>query len=234
MKARFLWRTYKARYRDQRVELAVIRSHLRPGDLACDIGANKGSYLYWLSKWAGRVIAFEPQSGLATYLEKACASLNLANVIVETAGVSETSGVRDLYIPAPNSPGASLIPTVGLETASIRVVSLDDYFKPSERVSLLKIDVEGAELDVFRGSERILRESRPLLVFECEQRHLQRGTVADCLGYLEDMGYRGEFIVGGSTLPVSQFDPAKHQKNDTERFWNSRDYCNNFIFRAAP
>jgi FkbM family methyltransferase len=234
MKARFLWRTYKARYRDQSVELSAIWRHLQPGDLACDIGANKGSYLYWMSKWAGRVVAFEPQSGLATYLEQARTSLNLANVVIEPVGVCNMSGVRELYIPAPNSPGASLVPTAGMLTASIRVVSLDDYFRPSEKVSLLKIDVEGAELDVFKGAERILRESRPLLIFECEQRHLQQGTVADCFQYLEGLGYRGEFISGGSTLPVSQFDPAKHQKNDVERFWDAKGYCNNFIFRAVP
>src|SRR5215217_2108239 len=68
MKARFLWRAHRARLADQAAELALIRRHTRPGDLACDVGANKGSYLYWMSRWADRVVAFEPQSGLADYL----------------------------------------------------------------------------------------------------------------------------------------------------------------------
>ena len=60
---RFRTRALKALLRDQRAEFSVIRRHLRPGDIACDIGANKGSFIYWLSWWVrnGRVVAFEPQ-----------------------------------------------------------------------------------------------------------------------------------------------------------------------------
>lgn len=233
MKARFLWRAYKARYRDQKAELAAIRARVGAGDVVCDIGANKGSYLYWMSKWAGRVVAFEPQPGLAQYLATACDRLRLSNAVVEAMGVSDSSGTKQLYIPAPNSPGASLVPSAGMETLPVRVVALDDYFPPEKKIALLKVDVEGAEMDVFKGAERILRESRPTLVFEYEQRHLQEGTVADCFAYLEARGYRGEFVARGRTLPVSQFDPARHQSEQGEAFWNSPDYCNNFIFRPA-
>ena len=47
---------------------------IRPGDVAVDVGANKGSYLRWLSRAAGpgKVVAFEPQPQLAAYLERAC------------------------------------------------------------------------------------------------------------------------------------------------------------------
>lgn len=235
MKARFLWRAYKARYRDQKAELAAIRERVTSGDLVCDIGANKGSYLYWMSKWAGRVVAFEPQPGLVNYLTSACAALKLDNATVEAIGVSDTSGTKQLYIPAPNSPGASLVPAEGMATLPVRVVALDDYFAPEQKIALLKVDVEGAEMDVFKGAERILRESRPTLVFEYEQRHLQEGTVADCFAYLEARGYRGEFVKRGKTLPVAQFDPARHQAEQGEAFWNAKDYCNNFIFRPlAP
>lgn len=233
MKARFLWRAWRARYRDQRAELAAIRTHVTARDLVCDIGANKGSYLYWMAKWAGRVVAFEPQPGLAGYLKEACAALRLDNAVIETAGVAATSGTFDLYVPAPNSPGASLVPAAGAQKIPVRVVKLDDYFAPSDEVSLLKIDVEGAEFDVFKGAERILRECKPLLVFEYEQRHLREGTINDCFAYLEDRGYRGEFVMRGQTLPIAQFDPARHQAADRPEFWNAPDYCNNFVFRPT-
>ncbi len=233
MKARFLWRAWKARYRDQRVELAAIRSHVTTDDLVCDIGANKGSYLYWMAKWAGRVVAFEPQPGLASYLKEACAELRLDNAIIEAAGVAATSGTFDLYVPAPNSPGASLVPTHGAQKIPVRVVTLDEYFAPAEKVSLLKIDVEGAEFDVFRGAERILCECKPVLIFEYEQRHLREGAMTDCFAWLEDRGYRGEFVMRGRAYPMSQFDPARHQAADRPEFWNAPDYCNNFIFRPT-
>ena len=75
--ARFLVRGLKARFRDQKCEFDVIRRHVGPGDLVCDVGANKGSFVWWLSRWCrdGRVIAFEPQPAFAARLAAVCRSL---------------------------------------------------------------------------------------------------------------------------------------------------------------
>ena len=233
MKARFLWRALRARLADQSAELALIRANTRPGDLVCDVGANKGSYLYWMARWADQAVAFEPQPGLADYLRSVVSALRLRNVTVEQKGVSKQSGVLELYMPSANSPEASLMPIAGAETIQVPVVSLDEYFAPSRRVALLKVDVEGAELDVFKGAERILTQDRPVLLFECEQRHMRTGTVMDCFQHLEARGYQGWFIHGGALKPVAEFDLAVHQSQAGERFWRSPDYSNNFLFKPA-
>lgn len=218
---------------DQSTELALIRRHTRPGDLACDVGANKGSYLYWLSRWAERVVAFEPQPGLAAYLQNLATDLPLRNVTVEQKGVSDHSGVLTLYMPSVNSPEASLEPIEGAQKVAVPVVSLDDYFASSKRLAVLKIDVEGHELGVFRGADRILREDRPVLLFECEQRHLQTGSVFDCFRHLEARGYAGRFIHGRALKPVSEFDLAIHQSQTGDRFWRAPGYSNNFLFEPV-
>ena len=230
MQARFLWRAYRARYRDQAAELSAIRRRIGPQDLVCDIGANKGSYLYWMSRWAGQVVAFEPQSALADYLSHACRVLNLDNATIVQAGVSSRSGTMDLYVPSPNSPEASLVRRGDAQPMPISVVTLDEYFFASNPISLLKIDVEGAELDVLRGAEEILRRDRPSLVFECEQRHLAQGSVHDCLNYLLDLGYEGEFINRGRLRLIEEFDLAIHQSAVGDRFWTADTYCNNLVF----
>ena len=230
MQARFLWRALRARYRDQAAELSAIRRHIGPQDLVCDIGANKGSYLYWMSRWAGQVVAFEPQSSLSDYLKKACRALNLDNTTIVQAGVSSRSGTMDLYLPSPNSPEASLIRHGDAPATPISVVTLDEYFSASKPISLLKIDVEGAELDVLKGAEKILRRDHPTLVFECEQRHLAQGSVHDCLNYLLALGYEGEFIDRGRLRPIGEFDLAVHQSAVGDRFWTADTYCNNFVF----
>ncbi|HEV2083354.1 MAG TPA: FkbM family methyltransferase [Brevundimonas sp.] len=231
MNARFLWRAHRARLLDQRPELSAIRRHVARDAIACDVGANKGSYMYWLSRWAARVVAFEPQPGLAAYLEQASRGLGLNNVTIEARGVSDRSGAFDFYLPSENSPEASLVPIAGARTVKVPVVTLDETFAAGERVGFLKVDVEGAELNVFRGAERILREDQPPLLFESEQRHLRDGSsVSDGFAFLQDRGYRGWFIHRGELKPVERFDPAVHQNAQGDRFWKSPDYANNFLF----
>ena len=237
---RFRLRALKARFRDQTAEFEVINRHLRPGDIACDIGANKGSFVPWLSRWCGtgRVVAFEPQPDLARRLADVCRATGLDNVTVEAKAVYSHSGNQDLFLPAGHQPGASLqraaVEAESFTTLSVPLVSLDDYFDANEKIALLKIDVEGAELGVFKGAERILRQHAPLLVFECENRHLAPGTVQDVFSYLEGLGYQGSFICRDQVLPISEFDATVHQRQDGEWFWKRKDYCNNFVFRKMP
>jgi FkbM family methyltransferase len=237
---RFRTRALKALLRDQRAEFGAIWRHLRPGDIACDIGANKGSFIYWLSWWVhhGRVVAFEPQPELARDLVNNCRVIGLGNVMVEAKAVYSHSGERDLFLPTGHQPGASLHQAAtgagGFTTLSVPVVSLDDYFSASDQVTLLKIDVEGAELEVLKGAERILRQHAPLLVFECENRHLAPGNVEDIFSYLRAHGYEGSFVFRHRLLPVSEFDAAVHQRQDGDWFWKNKDYCNNFVFHKPP
>jgi FkbM family methyltransferase len=239
---RFRVRALKARLRDQTAECEVIRRHLKPGDIACDIGANKGSFVYWLSRWVGtgRVVAFEPQPDLAQALADNCRAIGLGNVTVEARAVYSNSGEQLLFMPSGHQPGASLArqPAAGerFTTLPVPTVALDDYFADRDRIALLKIDVEGAELAVFKGAERILRRQAPLLVFECENRHLAPGRVEEVFLYLGMLGYQGSFISQGRVVPLAEFDAAVHQRQDGEWFFKRRDYCNNFVFRkpAAP
>lgn len=238
MRARFLWRAFKARFRDQVAELRAIKRAVRPDDTVCDIGANKGSYTYWLSRWVprGRVIAFEPQAELATYLQRACVRLGMKNVTVEAKAVYSQSGTLGLFIPGgKDSPGATLSAKAaspeGGRRVSVPVVALDEYFSAETRIGVLKIDVEGAEKGIFEGAMRILTQQSPLLVFECENRHLESGSVLDVFRFLEELGYAGQFICGRTLRPLAEFDSAVHQKQTGDKYWDAKDYCNNFVFR---
>jgi FkbM family methyltransferase len=238
--SRFFIRALKARYRDQKVELREIKRHVRPSDTVCDVGANKGAYLYWLSRWCsgGRVIAFEPQPALARYLTDLAKRFPdyFQNVEIEGSAVYSHSGRQNLHVPWDGAPGASLNGDVAWPGTihSVPSVALDDVLSETvNRISLLKIDVEGVELDVFKGAKRILTEHSPLLVFECETRHLRSGTVEDVLNYLKGFGYNGSFVSGDRLIPISQFDSSIHQKHRHGDFWNRPDYCNNFILSKS-
>lgn len=240
MNLRFIYRNLKARFRDQRQEIKALLAHIQPGGSVVDCGANKGSYIWTLSRAAGengQVIAFEPQRKLAAYLREMAQSCGLRNVRIEEKGISDHAGTMQLMIPGGDtSPGASLEQSIlqreDCATYPVAVVSLDEYFTARTRkISAIKIDVEGHEFAVLRGAQNILKQDAPLLVFECEQRHLTGTTVMEILAWLQAQGYDGWFILRGALRPIAEFRIELHQKQQGERFWDAPDYCNNFIMK---
>jgi FkbM family methyltransferase len=239
MKPRFLYRAYRARYRDQRLEILTALSCLKPGDVAVDVGAHKGAYLYWLRTAVGaqgKVFAFEPQPRLAQYLTAVCRAMNWLNVSVSHCAVSDSAGSRRLNVPGDkDSPGASLeqaiLGAAPCHSYECRVDTLDHQLGHQDRVALIKVDVEGHELSVFRGATGVLSRSAPVLLVECEARHLSGHSMQDVFDYLAGFGYAGSFFSRQGLLPLGAFDPAVHQRRDGERFWDAPGYCNNFLFK---
>jgi FkbM family methyltransferase len=232
----FLYRAWRYRVRVDPAEIRVVLSALRPGACAVDVGAHKGGYLYWMRRAvgpAGRVFAFEPQPELAGYLRSRVRDLGFDNVVVEEVALSDASGRAVLEVPEggpacgatlePGLPGARRPVTVAVQT-------LDAYFasRPELRIALVKCDAEGHELRIFRGAERILREHRPVLLFECEAQHNRRQRVEDVFRFLEGLGYSGQFVRGRRLFPLPEFTPALQADP------RARGYVNNFVFRPGP
>lgn len=211
-----------------------MRNVLRQGDVAVDVGAYKGGYTWWMRRLvgeAGRVLAVEPQPGMAGYLRRCVDDFAWTNVRVEEVALSSQPGLGELRLPgAEASPAASLVGASlppGGRSYEVRIDTLDrlvDAWAPRAPVRLVKCDVEGHELGVFHGAERTLRRDRPLLLFECEARHLGGRDMRDVFGWLEDLGYRGTFFWRGERLAVGAFDVPTHQVE------GRKPYGNNFIF----
>lgn len=234
LRLRLLYRALRYRWKNDPAEIAFVRAHARPGTLALDVGAHKGGYTFWLARSVGaggRVHAFEPQPQLARNLQRA---FDPRRVIVENAAVSDREGTMTLHIPTDGrpSPGASLEATATAtatgRSIEVRVLTLDRHLAArTQPVSFLKCDVEGHELAVFRGAENLLRRDRPVLLFECEQRHHGARPIAEVFAYLEAFGYRGRLFRDGELVPLAQFDPARDQADP-----HAENYCNNFVFSA--
>lgn len=244
MDLKLAWRAWKTRYRDQVFELRAIRQALRHGGVALDVGANKGSYLYSMARWAGAspVVAFEPQRALAQYLTAACQRSGLRNVTVENLALSNQTGELNLFVPGDShSPGASLEASIADKTdcrkETVSVTTLDLYAaeKLGGPVRVIKIDVEGHELAVVQGALDLIRRDKPLLVIECEARHMPAGkTVQDFVAMVVSLGYTATLAMPGlRELPAAEFRDELHQKQSGERFWDAKDYYNNFIFRPT-
>lgn len=228
-------RGWRYRTRVDPDEIRWMRSALREGDSAVDVGAYKGGYTYWMRREvgdAGEVLAIEPQPGLARYLRRCALDFGWDNVHVAEVAASSRRGTATLRLPAGEpSPAASLVgaslrgDTLGYEVGTDTLDSLlAEHHLDESDVRLIKCDVEGHELDVFRGAVDTLARHRPYLLFECEARHLEGHTMQDVFEHLARLGYRGAFFWHGSLVDVDDFDADVHQVE------GRRPYANNFVF----
>jgi len=235
---KYLYRAYNYRYRKDTVEINYILRKLKKGDIAIDIGCHKGAYLHWMQEQVGTegyCYAFEPQPILFEYLSGL--SSNKTNLKIEQLAFSNKIGELSLNVP-PNKKGSSPSATLntitnqnGFTTHQVKVTTLDDYFLPlSGDPNFIKIDVEGHEYEVLQGGEQLLKTTKPTLLIECENRHLNNRTVDDVFALLANYGYKGFFIHHKAILPIEKFDVSRHQVIKEGRFWEKEDYVNNFIF----
>lgn len=229
-RARFLYRAWRYRLLLDREEIAFLRRTLRSGQTSIDIGANKGGHTYWMHRAVGRrgrVFAFEPQPNLADDLRRAKAALRLTRLTVVQAALFSSPGEGRLAVSGEGQWAKLQQPDsrYGGRQIAVPVESLSHYFArhAGRPIHFIKCDVEGQELEVFRGGEAILREDRPTLVFECECRHHSTGKIDHVFQYLQSLGYEGFFWSHGMR-PLSDFDPEVHQDLDGKR------YINNFAF----
>ena len=101
------------------------------------------------------------------------------------------------------------------------------------RVSFIKVDVEGHELEVFKGGVEALRQHRPNLLVEIEQRH-SPVPIEETFGFIQEQGYTGYFLDDrGTRTPIGAFDPRRNYELATRcsQFGSTHDgYIFNFIF----
>ncbi len=240
---KYWYRAFRYRFRNDRFEIAFIRSQVQKGQVCVDIGAHKGGYLYWLQAAVGKtgkVYAFEPQPILYDYLQKGKQKMAWQHVFIDNRAISSEKGNVDLYIPqhgSNTSPGATLRgEKMGKDlpffTVKVETLTLDDFFADKNLLpDFLKIDVEGNEMKVFEGATGLLSQKKPILLFECEQRHLGETPIETVFAFLQQYGYEGYFICQNELKPISEFSLSKHQKQGKGKFWEAEGYCNNFVFR---
>jgi FkbM family methyltransferase len=216
-------------------EIAEIARLLPRGGTAVDIGANHGVYSYFLVRHFDRVVAFEPQPACIETLE----GWGRDRVEIRPIALSDHAGDSTLSIPVTHGVAMTGYARLGADGEPDDCVRLD---VPVERlddqgltdVRFIKIDVEGHELEVLRGGERLLRRDRPTLLIEIEQRHLGEGrTVADVVSYLRDLGYGASFRTGEATwADFGVFDAEVHQVPEAV---GRPGYVSMFLFRPeAP
>jgi FkbM family methyltransferase len=239
-KLRFRARAMKYARKVDPCEIRFLRTLLRPGDLAIDVGAHKGGYLFWLQKavsGSGKVLAFEPQKGAAAYLNYIKDIFGFDQVEILNCAVSNAEGVRSLFVPSQRvSTGATLVEGLFPENDAvdrIEAVTLDRYL--GKRADLpppryIKIDVETHEFEVLQGARAILGTARPVVQFEADQHVYAERPIARLFEFLQGLGLDGFFFFNRRLHPLREFDAATHQPAAWRATPNYHGFANNFIF----
>jgi len=159
-----------------------------------DVGANVGVYgfLFGALVPGPHVIFVEPDRSNARLIRRTIAASKSSATLVEAA-ISDRIGDLDFHRDTVTGATGSLV-HVGENSfisthhnatptrMKVRVTTLDELCR-LQHPDFIKIDVEGAELDVLGGSTRILADTRPALMFECDQKQEEVRALLERFGY---------------------------------------------------
>jgi FkbM family methyltransferase len=209
--------------RFERPELEFILKMLEPGMTFFDIGANVGVFSVAAGKTLqatqSRIYAFEPCPATFAILEKNLHENGLTSVRAYSMAVSERSGEASLYVNAAMKDGLNSLedPSHGdaevVGTVAVRATTLDEFIAEHDipGVDVMKVDVEGAELLVFRGARGLLaREDAPLILYEgyswCTAGFHYHPV--EIMWLLETLGYE-IFVLDAASRRVRQRNPGE-------------------------
>jgi FkbM family methyltransferase len=207
-------------------ELDLIPFAVNPGDDVLDLGANYGFYTYPLSRAvgpSGHVYAFEPVPFTFRSLALVTRILGVRNATLVPKGCSDAAGRISFTVPVQQSgalgAGQAYIATrnddrPGAETqvrwtrttrVESEVVALDEFLPPLRRLSLIKCDIEGAELLAFRGATRTIETHRPCVICEINPWFLDGFglRLQDLVSFFVDRGYGMYRYVAKRLVPVT-------------------------------
>lgn len=192
-----------------------------------DIGANIGIYTKKMRKHFEVVEAFEPLTMAAKFLEKQ----NYENVNTHRVALSDKIVSSQIFIPVRNGkPTSGLASLSKIENYSeftrltVKTQTLDQY--KFTDVDLVKIDVEGHELEVLKGGKKTITRYHPTLLVEIDAKMNRRSE--DVFKMLKEMGYKP--FVEDSGIMVELTNEQLKGFNNLFRISGKKKYRNNFIF----
>jgi FkbM family methyltransferase len=178
---------------------AVLEKYLHSGMTFYDVGANIGFFSLLAARLVGEqgsVVAFEADPEIASRLRENISRNQKATISVEEkAAWSSSTPMLFARADAKASPDRGLGHVLaepreeaGRDAIRVQAITLDDYALRSKSPDFIKCDVEGAEVEVFRGAQRILSQDRPDILCELHGENQRRMLLED----LTRFGYRCE------------------------------------------
>ncbi|HEY2989146.1 MAG TPA: FkbM family methyltransferase [Candidatus Binatia bacterium] len=211
-----------------RRERAFLRRVLIPGMTVVDIGANIGVYSRFFARLVGadgKVVAFEPAADVFRRLRHNVAGLSQVEPI--HAAIGSFTGEIVLFESDELNVDHRVYDTgENRRQTRVRCWALDDYIQPTQRIDLVKIDVQGFELRALRGAERVLQSNAGIVVLLEFWPHGLRAAGDQPTALVDYLSKECGFqLYGIESRRLRLFDPRS--LND-----HPESYCNVLALRA--
>ncbi len=215
--------------RNDEQEINLVKKFIKSGTDSIDVGVYRGVYSYEMSKYSEKVHSFEPNPIIFKYINKNLKKF-IKNIHLYNFALSNQNKTMNLKIPIRNSNSNKEIfeeyyemgkATIhnennfeNYENFEIQTKKIDEL-NFDNKISFIKIDVEGHELEVIEGAKNTIKRDKPVLLVEIEKQYTKK-EVAESINFINSLGYK------------SYFFNKKDLKSTTEL--NNLDLFNNFIF----
>jgi FkbM family methyltransferase len=195
-------------------ELPCLLPFLQPDDVFLDIGAHAGAWSLPVAQTVhdGHVYAFEAFPYYARLLQNVVSLLRRSNVTVIVGAVADKAGQTSIVWK--DAEGRRLTGMTHMSAKAgadvsipVPTLTIDGFYAalPPRRVRLIKCDVEGAELLVFRGAEQTIAKWRPIVFSEINAEFCRRYgyTMDDVFGFFSTRSYAAFSVHEGRLRSLS-------------------------------
>jgi FkbM family methyltransferase len=205
---------------DKRVYLSFVRR----GDIVIDVGANVGTHAVFLSHLVrdeGRVLAFEPlEPNIAALRDTIARRSRIPNITIFQVAVGNPGIPHEAVISAPGDDltqaslrlqrAGSWEGQTNLREYKVTLTSLDaeSEVQALPLIDFIKIDVEGGELDVWKGAAETLRRHHPVVYCEVYEKWATSfgHTPRDLLTFADSLGYSGGRVISKGKVHAISLD----------------------------
>lgn len=217
-------------------ELVWIKEYLPKKAVILDIGANVGTFLYQLENKLDHehIYGFEPNKKLYRRLKRLFPGMRIFPL-----ALSDENTTAEFKVPVINGRLIASRGTLNTSykekgeeksyTEKVKVIKLDEWaaIEHFDRLDFIKIDVEGNEMKTLSGAEKIIRQFRPTLMVEMEQRHHENPIWND-ISEIKSWGYDAKYLNRRSFELELLTEEILIQNTNDEK--NKTSYINNIIF----
>ena len=213
-------------------ELKIVKKFIPPETDSIDVGVYRGVYSYEMAKYSKNVHAFEPNPIIFKDIERNLKKI-IKNIKLYNVALSNKEDLVSLNVPIRNKnynrknyeeyfqmgrASIHIDNTMGeIESFDVETKKLDS-FDFTNKISFIKIDVEGHEFEVIKGAENTIKKNKPVLLVEIVEENTKT-KVIDTLDYINSLGYKSFYF---------EDDVLKSSNN-----LNNFNLITNFIFKPV-